>query len=190
MALILIASFCLLFVLSRTERVSHQECLEIRKRAERWKPSPSDPYNDADRITESIYLGNVCAAHNDSWLEAENISVVISVAREWPLLPYKGNHSISFYHFPMEDTFAQGERGVRWAIRETSILVDYLVSVGKVLVHCNMGISRSSAIVIHYLQEYEREGSDYKSVEAYVKSKRPVIKPNALFRRILIKEDL
>lgn len=194
MSLLLIASVCLFVVLSRAvERVSPGQCVEIRKNAEHWKPSPSDHYNDADQITKNIFLGNVCAAHNDSWLDEENITVVISVASEWPELLYRGKRWVQFYHFPMEDTSLQSERVVRRTMRVLATLIHHLLTDeedNSILVHCNMGISRSSAVVIHYLQEYEMSSSRYRSIEAFVREKRPVIKPNALFRRILVKEDL
>lgn len=191
---LLFVTICLFVLCTRAQRVSPQLCKEIRSSVIQWKPFPSDPYNDADLIVPGLYLGNVCAAHNDSWLDEEKITAVISVAREWSTLPYEGGRAIEFYHYPMDDTSTQHERTVRRMIRNVSTLIDQLVTMGegeaRILVHCNMGISRSSTVVIHYLQEYVQPGATYRIAESFVKKKRPVIKPNSLFRRILVKEDL
>lgn len=55
----------------------------------------------------------------------------------------------------------------------------------NVLVHCYMGISRSSTLVIAFLmKEY---GMDYHKAFAFTKSKRDVIDPNEGFERDLKK---
>ncbi|KAI9587375.1 hypothetical protein GQX74_003221 [Glossina fuscipes] len=50
---------------------------------------------------------------------------------------------------------------------------------GKILIHCNAGISRSPSVVIAYLMHYR--GMDFQTAYKYVKTKRPCIQPNEGF---------
>lgn len=52
-------------------------------------------------------------------------------------------------------------------------------SDGRVLVHCNAGVSRSAAITIAYLMNNMR--ISYETAWEIVRSKRPVINPNIGF---------
>jgi protein-tyrosine phosphatase len=58
----------------------------------------------------------------------------------------------------------------------------------KVLVHCHAGVSRSSTIVISYLM---RKYINFSLNDAlkFVKSKRPIIKPNKGFMKQLQKYE-
>jgi protein-tyrosine phosphatase len=50
---------------------------------------------------------------------------------------------------------------------------------GKVLVHCNAGVSRSSTFVIAYIMKFE--SLDFDSAFNKVRSVRPSIRPNVSF---------
>ncbi|ELT89386.1 hypothetical protein CAPTEDRAFT_93388 [Capitella teleta] len=54
---------------------------------------------------------------------------------------------------------------------------------GRVLVHCNAGVSRSASIVIGYLMQ--REGKKFQSAYDLVKSQRPATRPNDGFMQQL-----
>lgn len=55
---------------------------------------------------------------------------------------------------------------------------------GKVLVHCVVGVSRSATLCIVYLMKYHR--MTLIMAHDYVRSKRPIIRPNVGFWRQLI----
>lgn len=57
------------------------------------------------------------------------------------------------------------------------------LSNGRVLVHCNAGVSRSATIVIAYLMQYN--DMDFNTAYKYVKSKRECIQPNPGFLKQL-----
>lgn len=193
--LVLSVSLLLTLVLSKDslkERVTNQQCETIRQRASLWKPLPTDPYHDADMVYYGIYIGNVCAAHNDTWLDQNGITLVISVASEWHSLPYEGKRLVEFSYYPMEDDLLGDINRLKKLWKEISYRMHNHLELdkeNKVLVHCNMGISRSASVVLWYLQHLELITTPYATLEAMIKSKRPVITPNKLFRKILQSED-
>lgn len=69
--------------------------------------------------------------------------------------------------------------GVRWLDTVTSVLGDWHERGWSVLVHCHMGISRSTLVVTAYLMR--SRGWTWREALEYVKSKRPCIDPNPYF---------
>ena len=62
--------------------------------------------------------------------------------------------------------------------------IDAALKRGKnVLVHCQQGVSRSAAIVIAYL--IRKRGMTYDAAAAFVRQRRPCVKPNSGFVRSL-----
>ncbi len=67
--------------------------------------------------------------------------------------------------------------------RSSQFIRDAVNAGGKVFVHCNAGISRSSTVVIAYLMEYE--GKSFLAALEHLKSVRPYARPNEGFCRQL-----
>jgi predicted protein tyrosine phosphatase len=165
--------------------VTEEECEKIRFRAQHWLPHAGSAYNDADYIGDGIFLGNVCAAHNVSWLRENRITRVMNMAIEW--------HNVSTEvetasEFVIDDETAMDEAKTRAQIVAAAAqLWKWVVRGERVLVHCNMGISRSTSVVLRYYQnEY---GFTYQHWLDFIHSKRPCVRPNALFARILSAYD-
>ena len=187
--------FLIFVVFGRCDRVAEKDCQEIRKRAERWKPRVSDPYTDADLIIPGLYLGNVCAAHNDSWLDENGITMVISVANEWSKLPYKGVRDVQFHYFDLDDSTLVD---ALYASKTFITIADIIHNERQrsnathptaILVHCNMGVSRSTSALMAYGQKYLKPKIGYTQMLSLVKVRRPVAKPNGLFTLILKRYD-
>ncbi len=175
----------LFFGLAMAQCVTERQCDEIRLNAEYWKPERGDAYNDADLIVPGLYLGNVCAAHSERWLSENNITLVISVAREWSV----ACRAVPTRYFDLDDTVTEDAAHVREILRETTGLITQHVKNGSVLVHCNMGISRSSTAVLAYLQaKYPRKS--YQRLLRMVRARRPVVRLNALFGQLLTEPEL
>lgn len=177
-----------LFILSIfAECVTEETCHEIHLNADYWKDNVYDSYTDADFIVNRLYLGNVCAAHNKSWLDEHHITLVISVAREWPSYTCSLVGNITQVNYALDDTVLENEDKVIATLRHsTHIIKTHLEkNDGNILIHCNMGISRSTTVLIHYLQ-YKWPDKSFQRLLGIVKARRPVAKPNNLFSHILI----
>ncbi|ROL43986.1 Dual specificity protein phosphatase 14 [Anabarilius grahami] len=70
-------------------------------------------------------------------------------------------------------------------------VADKIHSVGRkrgaVLVHCAAGVSRSASLCLAYLMKYHRVS--LAEAHAWVKARRPVIRPNGGFWRQLIEYE-
>jgi predicted protein tyrosine phosphatase len=181
---------CLILILAYVHGkcVTSNQCDDIRLYAEYWKPIQNDPYNDADLIIDRLYLGNVCAAHNTTWLKEHNIGLIISVASEWQ----EACSDVKLLSYNLDDRNSENETKVREIFEEVVfIIVEYLSNPdnSNILVHCNMGISRSSSVVLAFLQR-KYPGRSYKQLLRLVKARRPVIRPNNLFGSILLESEL
>ena len=69
-------------------------------------------------------------------------------------------------------------------VKETKDFIDASLGVGgKVLVHCNDGMSRSGSLVIAYIMQ--TYGLDFKSALNYVQQRRFCVQPNDGFEQQL-----
>ena len=69
-------------------------------------------------------------------------------------------------------------------IKETKDFIDRCFAAGgKVLVHCNDGMSRSASLVIAYLMQ--KYGLDFKAALSHVQSRRFCVQPNDGFEQQL-----
>lgn len=173
--------------------VTARGCETIRERSDDWKPSVYDECNDADHIIDNIYLGNVCAAHDESWLNEARISVVFNMATEWvssredeTTVKYTG---IEYLPFAMEDRTSLDEEATKEYLNKVArhLILKARETESNVLVHCNMGISRSTSVVLRYLQL--KHNMSYEEAFKHIKERRPVVRPNYLFARILRNDD-
>lgn len=168
--------------LSRDACVTPAQCDTLRQAAARWKPAIGDAYNDADAVEPRLWLGNVCAAHNQSWLAAHNITLILCVAREW-LAPCSAGGTSTQYWELDDSTGEDAAYTARLFDAAANALAQALHNQEAVLVHCNMGISRSTGVVLAYLMRHR--GLSYDAALAHVRTVRATARPNRLFERLL-----
>lgn len=164
------------------------ECDGIRQRTRAWLPRTEQAYSDADHIRDGIWLGNVCAAADLAWLKRERITTVLNTALEWDAWTQnRTTQGITFLSMALDDETnldrAATQRHFKVAAK---VLVKKALAGERVLVHCNMGISRSTSVVLRYLQM--RHGWSYREALDFVKRRRPVATPNTLFEDLLQNE--
>lgn len=135
------------------------------------------PDNIPAEITENLYLGSqdCCDLHI---LQQFGISSVLSVGIEAPCVYSHVNYKhVPCLDLPETDIVAVLENDCAPFLSEA-------IRNGKnVLVHCNAGVSRSSAVIIGFLML--SNSLSYKDAYNVVKLKRQCIKPNSGFEKQL-----
>ena len=142
--------------------------------------------NDIDKITETIYLGNMMAAFNKNKLKNLGIKKILTVMGAF------GNHYDyrEFIHKTIEvdDDFRTN------IIQYFKVCFSFIEGNDKVFVHCAAGMSRSPTIVIAYIM-WKKQIYLNDAIK-FVREKRPLISPNAnfmnqlkIFEELLIKND-
>ncbi|KAE8355058.1 protein-tyrosine phosphatase-like protein [Aspergillus coremiiformis] len=149
-------------------------------------------------IIPGLYLGNLTASHNLRLLRAHNITAIVSLTmnacEEWDTTTREVVPKDRHKWIQCEDSFTQDLLGF---LGEVCDFIDLAVPGGLVwrdlvhrnesrpgvLVHCTLGVSRSSSVVIAYLMR--RFGIGLDEAWRFVKSRRRGVRPNWHFRRQL-----
>lgn len=131
------------------------------------------------QITQCLFLSRGNVASDRSMLLSKGITCVINATIEipnfnWPHIEYVKVPLADMPHSPISLYF--------------DCVADKIHSVGRehgaVLVHCAAGVSRSASLCLAYLMKYHRVC--LAEAYAWVKSRRPIIRPNGGFWRQLI----
>lgn len=127
---------------------------------------------------QQIYLGNYLHAHSEDVIAHLGITHILNATTQHEnKFPAKVTYcTLKVADVPDEDILSHFERGanfIRKAVR----------SRGRVLVHCTMGVSRSSTLLIAYFIKFKK----WTIAEAleYISDRRQGIKPNAGFLKQL-----
>jgi len=145
---------------------------------------PSHPPSASSRpqsaIPGALYLGSITAVLDPSILKEHDIHHLVQVL-DVPWLPAYEEDGYECYRLDILDTESQD---LRPHLEDTVEDIDSALRRGRnVLVHCQQGVSRSAAIVIAYL--IRKRGMSFDSAVAFVRQRRPCIKPNSGFVRCL-----
>lgn len=127
-----------------------------------------------NRILPKLYLGNYNDAQNIALLRRGQISHILCAAAE--LRPAYPNQ------FTYKMIFASDHPGFNISLHLDSAadFIKHGMDHGNgVLVHCHMGISRSTTCIIAYLIKYE--SMDLNSALTLCKKSRPIVNPNPGF---------
>jgi len=134
------------------------------------------PASSSRPATGALYLGSLSATMEKPVLHEHNITHLVQVL-DVPWLPLTEKDGFECYRIDILDV---PSADLRVHLDGACRAIDKALRNGKnVLVHCQQGVSRSSAIVIAYL--IKNHGMSYDSAYAFVKNKRPCIKPNSGF---------
>lgn len=131
-------------------------------------------------LTDFLYLGSQDAVVLANIRELR-ITDVLSIGIDTPSSDIANTINLECHFVPCLDIpetdlseFVEASIDVIESVRERC---------GRVLVHCNAGVSRSATVCIAYLMKFK----ELTFVEAYdlIKSKRPCVQPNVGFMRQL-----
>jgi dual specificity MAP kinase phosphatase len=129
----------------------------------------------ASEILPHVIIGNYRDASSLECLTALGVTHVLNVTANLPL--HFEAEGIRYLRLPASDS---GSQNLRQYFAEAIEFIDgALASSGRVLVHCQAGVSRSPTIVLAYLiARTQRSLSDAFTL---VKDKRPIVAPNINF---------
>ena len=133
--------------------------------------------NHMAEIVPSLYLGCFGMASNYKELKHFGITDIINTAYK---LENMFPREFRYYNMELQDDLKQHISPYLDTI--TNYIHMLITNKAKVFVHCFLGISRSSSIIIAYLIKYHN--MDYDTAFAYVSEKR-CIQPNASFEKQL-----
>jgi hypothetical protein len=131
---------------------------------------PQEASEAINEILPGLYLGDVRAASNLAILQAHSIRYIINAAYE---VPNYHISSIEYVNLKLDDDILQGIPD------KTFELVNQIIKKGPTLIHCAMGISRSTTMVLGHLITVH--GMTLYDALAFVRKARSAVDPNPGF---------
>ncbi len=141
-----------------------------RHQASKTSQDPASPV-----LPSSLYLGPRSAASSIPFLTENAITHVLSIGA----YPWRKVEGVIYHRLPLSDSASSSISKVVDAACE---IIDEAIAsngTGKILVHCQVGISRSPTIVAAYLMM--RKGMTLKAALGKIVRVRPQISPNTGF---------
>ena len=144
-------------------------------------------YNDLDKIEDNLYLGDYSSSVDIRQLKDLGIKKVLTV------MDYNGgpNYDPKEFIHKRIDILDNCPQNILQYLGEC---LNFIKGEEKVLVHCMAGASRSATVVIAYLMWIKKW--EYEQTFDYVKSKRPIVRPNdgfqdqlKIFEKLLIDNE-
>jgi atypical dual specificity phosphatase len=141
-------------------------------------PTDKARTKQVNEILPHLYLTSVFGATREN-IQSKNIRVLINSALELPKAEYDGIHSLKLeLHDRREEII---HIHFDWV---ADLIHQNVINSRAVMVHCVMGISRSTSLILAYLMKYQR--MTLKDAIIHVRSRRAIIRPNSGFMKQLI----
>ncbi|CAK91998.1 unnamed protein product (macronuclear) [Paramecium tetraurelia] len=149
------------------------------KRLQNQRDDPISCIIEPSKMLGGLYLGNMEAASDPYTLSQYQIKAILTVCPQ--SIPSSTKIKLNFYHQCMADD--EDSYQISKHFDETFRFIEASRKSTNVLVHCQMGISRSAVIVLAYLVKKELMGA--REALEYVEKRRSIIFPNNGFLRQL-----
>jgi len=131
----------------------------------------------ASQILPFLYLGNERDAANETRLRDLGITHVLNVTAHIPFFAEQDRLGLTCKRLPASDS---GQQNLRQYFQTASDFIDEVrMSCGRVLVHCQAGVSRSATVTLAYLMYHTK--MTLHEAFALLKSRRPIVSPNFNF---------
>ncbi|XP_068178355.1 dual specificity protein phosphatase 5 isoform X2 [Antennarius striatus] len=146
-------------------------------------PKPDYDQGKPVEILPFLFLGSAYHASREDYLNSLHITALLNVSRN-DRQPAKGQYNYKW--IPVEDSHMAD---ISSHFQEAIEFIDHVKqSGGKVLVHCEAGISRSPTICIAYIMRMQQLRLD--AAFDIIKQRREVISPNFSFMDQLLQFEL
>jgi protein-tyrosine phosphatase len=129
----------------------------------------------ASEILPYVFIGNQRDASSKEKLMELGITHILNVTSHLPL--HFENDGIEYKRLPASDSGSQNLK--QYFAEAISFIDDARDKNGKVLVHCQAGVSRSPTIVAAYLMA--RSHKSLQEAFAFIREQRPIVAPNINF---------
>lgn len=138
-------------------------------------------FKPAEILKNFLYLGSQDAVTWEN-IKDYKLSHILSIGIECPLAKELDNNITTLYVacLDLPETCLKDEGIFK---KSCDFLEQVRLTNGRVLVHCNAGVSRSASIVIAYLMSHQ--DMDFETAYKHVKNQRECIQPNAGFLKQL-----
>jgi len=127
------------------------------------------------KITDSLFLGSQTVSRDKTSLDSNGITHILNCAGA--ICPSYYPEDYRYRTLYLFDDVREDMSLLIYDIIEW--IEDVLKNKGKILIHCQQGVSRSSAMMIGYLMW--KNNWEYEETQAFVKNLRGVSSPNAGF---------
>lgn len=132
----------------------------------------SDQSTISEIINDRLFLGNISHSLSKTVLKILGVRRIINISQE---IPCSFPDEFEYYHIKISDN---PKENLYKYFDEAYQFIES--SPGPVFVHCRMGISRSSSIVIAYIGK--KFNMSFEKVYEIVKHRRHCISPNHGFK--------
>ena len=151
------------------------------------EPPNIGPPAHPGKMLDHVYIGNLDNAEDYDLLPALGITHVLNVAgtRNFDLTRSRYPEKLGITDFLMIPAEDYEEYDIAEHFHDAISFLDRAkASGGKAMVHCNLGVNRSGAVVAAYMMIHQRK--PLLKVLSDLKSKRAVVLCNTGFRRQLL----
>ncbi len=138
--------------------------------------------NTLYHIIDNIYLSNLDSALDLSRIDASHIKSVFRLSEDANNSTYPS--TIEFINFELEDNFLERHLMIVIAERIYDLIQD---RSHNILIHCNMGQSRSVSVIMYYLMRKHK--MNFREALNHIRSIKSDVKVNEGFERILREFD-
>ncbi|KAG3112182.1 hypothetical protein PI124_g8836 [Phytophthora idaei] len=142
---------------------------------------------EPSQILEHVFLGSRTHARDKELLQRLRITHILNVTPPKKMDPVAGGPNFfekdkifTYRRCPIFDNKAEDISGV---LEGCIAFMDQAKYYGRILVHCNKGVSRSSSMVVAYLMKLR--SMSFEQALAFVVERRSIANPNESFRRQL-----
>ena len=136
---------------------------------------PREPVEPIHQVTENLFLSGYKATKNKEMLQKMGIGHIINLTSHKSANAYPEEFNYSSFMFSDQVDFDLASK-----LNDVLVIIRALTEQGrKVLVHCQMGISRAPSVVMAFLMQYK--GHSYETALKRVQAANPEAYPNIGF---------